>query len=343
MPIVVSEEHRKFLLQQVDQFHIDFVHQEINHIYGALRYQRPPLSIQSYLDEIERWRAAVHPQLQSAEDAPIDESFFPLLRTVLEARRRVVATDVDARRAKTLHPEAIATLNAELSDFDYFAGQDWFRSATPLPLPRLAEFLTLDEVERILTSRHVHLAEREYDEKFHLLQAPRLVLSDLAYYRDSSGVRGNPVALAFVDIDDFKRLNTKHGHHLVDQLVLPVFMRCLEAFAFARGFAYRNGGDEYVIILGNGQGALHALNELRNAVARLTFNSIPDQLTISIGVCIALPTSDLSDVALYERANTAMRFAKEHRKNCIATYMTECMRDSDLVIASPKESADGTT
>jgi diguanylate cyclase (GGDEF)-like protein len=192
-------------------------------------------------------------------------------------------------------------------------------------------------VERTLKSRNVHLAEREYDEKFHLLQAPRLVLPDLAYYRAASGVRGNSVALAFIDIDDFKRLNTKYGHHVIDLQVLPVFMRSLEAFAFARGFAYRMGGDEYVAILGNGQGAVQALDGLRSDVERLAFDGIPERLTISVGVCIALPSSDLSDMAIYERANSAMPFAKEHQKNSIATYVTEGLTEGDLEIVGSRD------
>jgi diguanylate cyclase (GGDEF)-like protein len=174
--------------------------------------------------------------------------------------------------------------------------------------------------------------EREYDEKFHLLQAPRLLIPDLAYYREASGARGNSVALAFVDIDDFKHLNTKHGHITVDQCVLPVFMRHLEAFTFARGHAYRMGGDEYAILLGNGQGAVEALAALRQSVPALTYHGVSDHLTVSIGLCSVPPTLDRSDHDVYERANRAMLYAKDQGKNCIATYCGEKLADSELTV-----------
>jgi hypothetical protein len=48
-------------------------------------------------------------------------------------------------------------------------------------------------------------------------------------------------------------------------------------------------------------------------------------------------------MTLCERANSAMRFAKEHQKNCVATYATERMTDGDLIIASFPKLATGTT
>jgi GGDEF domain-containing protein len=192
-----------------------------------------------------------------------------------------------SRRILPVAPETTAILNAELTPFDGLASQPWYpRRRTSCRMPRVANFLTLKELERVLKERALEPAEsrpreREYDEKFHLLQAPRLLIPDLTYYREASGARGNSVAIAFIDIDDFKHLNTAHGHVTVDESVLPVFMRRLEAFTFARGYAYRMGGDEYAILLGNGMGAVDSLGALRASIPELTFRGVSEHLMVS--------------------------------------------------------------
>jgi diguanylate cyclase (GGDEF)-like protein len=140
------------------------------------------------------------------------------------------------------------------------------------------------------------------------------------------------VALAFVGIDHFKSLNTALGHNVVDLHVLPVFMRAMEAFIFVRGFAYRLGGDEYGVLFGNGRGALGACKELRENIARLRYHEVLQTVTVSVGIAIAQPDCELADQAILERANRAMRYAKEQGRNCIGTYSSAGYGDEHLML-----------
>ena len=54
------------------------------------------------------------------------------------------------------------------------------------------------------------------------------------------------------NIDKFKDFNTKYGETQIDVRLLPRFMAALEAHVYSRGFAYRFGGDEYVVLLPQG-------------------------------------------------------------------------------------------
>lgn len=341
MKFEFSESQLKFLRQEVEQYYGWIEHEEINYIQSVLRLRESPAGIRRLHEEVKRWRA-----LWEGPDAPIrpDVSFAPLLKAVLLARRRQVAGDVDARRTKTLNPDALALLSGELAEYDHLAAEPWFRDTAALPIPRLADYLTLEEVEQVLQQRQIKLQDREFDEKFHLLQAPRLILPDLNYFRETSGVRGNSVALAFIDIDDFKRLNTRYGHHMVDEGILPIFMRCLEAFAFSRGYAYRMGGDEYVVIFGNGQGAEHTFADLLGDVNALKYVGVDERLTVSVGLSLVSPISELSDAAIYERANAAMRHAKTVGKNRIAVCRSDWTTHDDyLVIAKEPDCGFGVT
>src|SRR6516162_9933128 len=59
-------------------------------------------------------------------------------------------------------------------------------------------------------------------------------------------LRGIILAIAFLDIDDFKTFNTKYGETKIDLNLLPRFMQALEAHVYHHGHAYRQGGDEYL-------------------------------------------------------------------------------------------------
>ena len=77
------------------------------------------------------------------------------------------------------------------------------------------------------------------------------ILPDLAYFRVKCELRDQSVSVAYVDIDEFKSFNDKYGHERVDRDILPRFMSEIEGVVFSRGFAYRIGGDEYLILLPN--------------------------------------------------------------------------------------------
>ena len=333
MPVDLTASEVDFVRKQIDQFVERWTREQLNPLYRTLRWRQPPPSIREFLDAVERLRSATGDYSSQPKEASLGDDVLTLLKAILFFRERLVAQDVDERRSRTTNREAIALLDEELVPFDCL--HDLLREFTPVSIPHLADFLTLEMVEQWLQERGQRLAQRVYDEKFHLLQAPALLLPDIAYFRETSAVRGNPIAVGFLDIDDFKRLNTTYGHESVDADVLPILMRSMEAFAYARGFAYRMGGEEYVVLLGNGQGATDTFEQLRLAVSQLRYRGVEEHTTVSIGVCVVSPTCPLSDRQVRERANRAMRHAKESGKNCVATYMESGFSDKHLVVSTP--------
>src|SRR5258707_7691564 len=55
---------------------------------------------------------------------------------------------------------------------------------------------------------------------------------------------GRPLALCFVDIDDFKRINDRFGHPAGDRVLSQVATRLRQS-----GEAFRLGGDEFAVLL----------------------------------------------------------------------------------------------
>jgi diguanylate cyclase (GGDEF)-like protein len=59
-----------------------------------------------------------------------------------------------------------------------------------------------------------------------------------------------PISLLFLDVDDFKRVNTDHGYVAAD-VVLKEFAERLRRVVGHRGKVYRWGGDEFAVLLPN--------------------------------------------------------------------------------------------
>lgn len=142
--------------------------------------------------------------------------------------------------------------------------------------------------------------------------------------------------MAFVDIDDFKSFNTERGNSYVDRHMLPTFMRRVEAHVFTRGYAYRYGGDEYVILLNNvtEEEALASMDRLRQGVAELSYEGIQRKATVSVGVVIVRPDCHLTGQEIEHAAERVKDFAKKSGRDRVATYNSSLIQEGDWRITA---------
>jgi diguanylate cyclase (GGDEF)-like protein len=263
----------------------------------------------------------------------LQEDLLPLLKRIVLEKRRYEAERVERATAKTHNADLIKQLEGELIPFDELLQRSWVREVKPGQLPRSADFLSVEII--VATQAHVLRPDREYDEKFHILQAPKLILEDLRYYRNLCGTRDVPFTVAYIDIDDFKRLNSKYGEVEVDRRILPRFMQILEEHVFEHGFAYRHGGDEYAVIIPNLDItlAINFFEILRRRVSGFIYGGIEEKTTISVGICSVTSDCFLTDREILERANKAKNFAKANGKNCMAYYSDSSLMQVRLASA----------
>ncbi|HXJ23083.1 MAG TPA: GGDEF domain-containing protein [Polyangia bacterium] len=127
-----------------------------------------------------------------------------------------------------------------------------------------------------------------------------------------------PLALIFIDIDHFKRINDLHGHpagdHVLSQLSTLVMSMLGEDAMLAR-----YGGEEFAILArGLELDAATALSErLRAAVNAhpFEFSGTPIPVTVSVGVARAPAPGIASAGDLVARADEAMYAAKRGGRN----------------------------
>jgi diguanylate cyclase (GGDEF)-like protein len=123
------------------------------------------------------------------------------------------------------------------------------------------------------------------------------------------------LALAVVDVDDFKIVNDRHGHRRGDAVLREVAAR-LQQLGGPRGMAFRTGGDEFAVVLPghDARDAWAVLEGVRRAVE-----------AESLGVTISAGVADLRfgvrDVELlHEHADLAAYEAKRRGRNQVVSF-----------------------
>jgi two-component system, chemotaxis family, CheB/CheR fusion protein len=134
--------------------------------------------------------------------------------------------------------------------------------------------------------------------------------------------RRERLAVLFIDLDHFKRVNDSIGHEAGDQLLVSVAGRLLSNVRDTDSVC-RQGGDEFLIVLPgvrDSNEAAHIAGKILTAVTKP--HAILGQdvfLTCSIGVSLYPDDGDTID-ALMRHADTAMYHAKGSGRNAIAFF-----------------------
>lgn len=131
---------------------------------------------------------------------------------------------------------------------------------------------------------------------------------------------GSSVGALFLDLDDFKKVNDKHGHlvgsHVLMEVAAVILLSVRDTDAVAR-----YGGDEFVIVLPDtGTELAGAVAErVRAKISKYEFTGgkrLQLSLTASFGVA-TFPYHASSPQQLIACADTAMYEAKAANKNCV--------------------------
>jgi diguanylate cyclase (GGDEF)-like protein/PAS domain S-box-containing protein len=128
---------------------------------------------------------------------------------------------------------------------------------------------------------------------------------------------GTQVALLFLDVDGFKRINDTLGHGAGDD-VLREFARRLSASVRATDLVARLAGDEFVIVLEG----IHTREECRFVARKIIAAMRPEfragdqavKVTTSIGIALGHGESTTPEVLL-KRADSALYAAKGHGRD----------------------------
>jgi diguanylate cyclase len=138
-----------------------------------------------------------------------------------------------------------------------------------------------------------------------------------------AGLTGEPLSVAFCDIDHFKRINDTHGHPAGDR-VLKVVAETLNRISDVRCHVARHGGEEFAVLFRNHtvDQAFTRLDLAREEIAERRLvnrgNDTPfGQITFSAGIADVFGYADQS--AALKAADEALYAAKTAGRNRILT------------------------
>jgi diguanylate cyclase (GGDEF)-like protein/PAS domain S-box-containing protein len=124
------------------------------------------------------------------------------------------------------------------------------------------------------------------------------------------------VAAMFVDLDHFKEVNDQLGHSVGDELLRQAAQRLRSTVREVDTIA-RFGGDEFIVLAHTNDLATLAcrLNEAMTAIF-----PIGEGIHVSCSIGVAKVLDGDTPDTLIHRADQALYHAKEHGRNCFATF-----------------------
>lgn len=205
--------------------------------------------------------------------------------------------------------------------------QQTYRHALYLTLAFGLAAITLALLIAWQTTRKIKLKSQRIHDQMEELEQSRAALREeathdpltglanrrLFYDRLQQAIRhalryGGKVGILYLDMDRFKDINDRHGHHVGDAVLMEVAQRLKDCIRESDSVA-RLGGDEFVILLEGVQGrqdCIAAALKIEQSLAHTTrFDDLHLEIDASIGQAL-YPDDGNDEDALIRAADAAM-------------------------------------
>jgi len=167
----------------------------------------------------------------------------------------------------------------------------------------------------------------------------RVLMDRLQHELDDLSRRDTAVAVFYLDLDRFKRVNDDLGHEAGDQLLIEVSRR-IETVVRPPDTVARLGGDEFVVVcggLGDERDAIGIAERLLDAISE-PVSLAGRNLSVSPSIGVALTCSaDDDPVEVLRRADTAMYRAKGRGRACFEMYDERLRRQTTARVEMESE------
>lgn len=228
----------------------------------------------------------------------------------------------------------------DLTEKGYWCGEIWNRRKDG---ELYAEMLTISAVHNTqgqtqryvalfsnITLQKVHQQELEHIAHYDALTnlPNRLLLADRLHHAMVQAMRYHRhLAVAYIDLDEFKAVNDTHGHEAGDYLLITVAHRMAQVLREADTLA-RLGGDEFVAVLADVDtpGASQPIFQrlLMAAAQPVQWGTATLQVSASLGATFYPQAAILDADQLLRQADQAMYQAKMSGKNRYSFFSPAC-------------------
>ncbi len=266
----------------------------------------------------EMFRDITDPSASINRDLSTDDLDPEQARWMTEiGRLHEIATNVSA--PVMTGGEAIAFIS--LDNFDDRHAFDATSVEMTTLLGRLiADLLRRRDLEAQLRSERESFKHLAHHDELTGLANRRHLESELARTVARARATHEPVAVLFVDLDDFKQLNDELGHDVGDEALVAV-AQALRASMRTNDLVGRWGGDEFLVVAPNASGPDDARSIAERIMSHFdTDLQLSDGTVVSCGMSIGVawtPDGSGGVDALVHRADEALYEAKKAGKSAI--------------------------
>ena len=292
---------------------------------GLLAAIVPPLTLRRLDDMERRLRDVMDKQSRAkARSVAAQQQMREMLSTFIERlatmnessanfQERIESTAHKLKEVKTI--EDMAPLLQDVVDASRWMAEE--TSVSRNQLASLQERVLATEAE--LIQLHLELdnasALARHDPLTDVLNRKGL---DEALTREIAAMRRKevPLSLSLLDIDNFKRLNDRHGHEAGDQALVHLADVARRSIRPTDTLA-RYGGEEFVIVMPEttADQAIEVMTRLQRELTRAIFLADKEKVLITFSAGVAQLGVDESGHDAIKRADRAMYLAKRAGKN----------------------------
>lgn len=178
-----------------------------------------------------------------------------------------------------------------------------------------------------------HLSQMAMVDTLTQLPNRRALMQHLEAATSRSERSGVSLAIAFIDIDNFKHINDSLGHQVGDQ-VLQEVSKCLVAAVRGCDEVARIGGDEFIALIEDVKYDEDAVTIIERMVNSIREVSIANQLdlNVSASIGVAMFPRDGNINQIVSAADAAMYRAKKDGKNQFRFFDADVAMTSDQLL-----------
>jgi diguanylate cyclase (GGDEF)-like protein len=132
--------------------------------------------------------------------------------------------------------------------------------------------------------------------------------------------RSEPLSIAMIDVDHFKKVNDTYGHHIGDKVLTEIAQRLRET-SRAHDMLVRYGGEEFLLLLptANLETAAEIADRVRMEMQNRQIVVGDLKLDIRVSAGVAQHRHGETATELFRRADTALYQAKANGRNRVET------------------------
>ena len=233
-----------------------------------------------------------------------DKAFYQQMWDSINSKGNWTGEIWDRRKNGEVYPKllSINTVQDDLGKLTHYIGV-------------FSDISHLKETER-------KLQELAFTDSLTGLPNRQLLHNRLEYDMSIAHRNRTSVALIFIDLDQFKRVNDTLGHQIGDELLYEIGQR-LKLCVRETDMVARLGGDEFTIILTN-LSSYKAISDIANKIIESINKPIKisdNELFVGASIGISIYPDDSQDKAtLLRNADSAMYHAKENGRGYIQFF-----------------------